>query len=87
MFVFLHFLNCLVQEAQQAVNAVIAQVYSNDTQVIENILLSCMLYNILAPTLVPFSCVEPTFRVVKQVSLAALGQLDELMKDNEKVTI
>ena len=33
-------LNCLVQEAQQAVNAVIAQVYSNDTQVIENILLS-----------------------------------------------
>ena len=41
MFVFLHFLNCLVQEAQQAVNAVIAQVYSNDTQVIESILLSC----------------------------------------------
>jgi len=41
------------QEAQQAVNAVIAQVYSNDTQ----------------------------------VSLAALGQLDELMKDNEKVEL
>ena len=30
----LHFLNCPTQEAQQAVNAVIAQVYSNDTQVI-----------------------------------------------------
>ena len=57
MFVFLHFLNCLVQEAQQAVNAVIAQVYSNDTQVIESILLSCMLYNIIASTFgVLFMC-------------------------------
>ena len=41
------------QEAHQAVNAVIAQVYNQDTQ----------------------------------VSLAALGQLDELMKDNEKVEL
>jgi len=41
------------QEAHQAVNAVIAQVYSTDSQ----------------------------------VSIAALGQLDELMKDNEKVEL
>ena len=70
----------MVQEAQQAVNAVIAQVYSNDTQVIE----------IKAdPEIEIMADIHSTelYVVLLQVSLAALGQLDELMKDNEKVTI